>query len=82
MKRLEISRFDKQRTLKRQHVWVQITKKENWEGLKNKLAVSWDKGQICYSEDGKEPQPVTDTEIFDEIDTIGKKYIYMIYEKG
>jgi len=27
LKRIEIARYDKQRTMKRQYVWVQITKK-------------------------------------------------------
>jgi hypothetical protein len=54
---------------------VQITKKENWEGLKNKLSIEWGAGQICIEENGK-IKPVAGTDTFDEIDTVGKKYLY------
>ena len=49
--------------------------------MKNKLASVWGGGKICH-DDGKNNRPVSGNDIFDEIDTIGKKYLYILNGKG
>lgn len=77
LKRVEVARVDKERPDQLSFVWVQITKKENWEGLKSKLAGLWGQGQI-YAYEGKGNKAVTETESFEEIDTLGKRYVFMV----
>ena len=79
LKRIEIAKIDKAKSLNKFHVWVQITKKENWEGLKSKLACTWGNGQI-YTDDVSR-KIVSGGEIFEEMDTIGKRYLYVINVK-
>ena len=70
--------MDKNRPDTKMFVFVQITKKENWDGLRTKLATVWGLGQIC-DENGK---AVTDKDNFEEIDTVGKRYLYLPAGKG
>lgn len=44
LKRIEIARAEKDRPLS--FFYVQITKKESWAGVKNKLAIVWGAGDI------------------------------------
>lgn len=61
---------------KLEFVTVQITKKETWKGLKDKLGKAWGQGEI-YQEGAKMNVLVNEGEILEEIDTVGKRYIYI-----
>ena len=58
LKRIEIAKLEKDKPEQLNFLFVQITKKENWEGLKNKLTHQWGLGQICYY-DGKNNKVVS-----------------------
>lgn len=74
LKRIEIARVEKDRPLS--FFYVQITKKESWAGLKNKLAVVWGPGDIYEFDERKNNQIVSDSEILEDVDTVGKRYLY------
>lgn len=74
LKRILIARMDNNHPETKNFVLVQITKKENWEGLRQKLGINWGQGQICEEKSGK---AVTDKNNFEEIDTVGKRYLYL-----
>lgn len=77
LKRIEIARKMKERNgQKLDFIVVQITKKETWKGLKDKLAKTWGQGEI-YEEGAKMNVPVNEGEILEEIDTVGKKYLFI-----
>lgn len=61
LKRIEIARADKVRPLS--FCSVQITKKESWAGLRNKLTVAWGPGEIYEFDERRNNQPVSDSEI-------------------
>ena len=52
LKTLQVAPYQEKHHQKPEFVAVQITKKECWEGLKNKLAGGWGKGKI-YEWSGK-----------------------------
>lgn len=55
---------------------VQITRKETWKGLNKKLAKQWNENAIICEVKGSEYEPVNESEMLEEVDTVGKKYVF------
>lgn len=73
LKRIEIANEDS-----KTFSFLQITRKETWGGVRNKISRIWGlfDGEIVEIDEKGALVPVNEGEFLEEVDTMGKRYLY------
>lgn len=80
LKKIEIAKYLREKTTAPLFVTVQTTRKETWEGVRAKMHKIWGVGEIYEFDSGKLKGKPKDSEILEEVDIVGKQYVYVLNE--